>query len=52
LDRVHLTVSGKEWLENRLEELAELFAVAIGGFSVIDSHLHAGKTQNRLNPRR
>ena len=30
----------KEWLENRLEELAEIFAVAVGGFSVMDNHLH------------
>ena len=26
----------KEWIENRLEELAEIFAVAVGGFSVLD----------------
>jgi hypothetical protein len=25
----------KEWRENRLEELGEIFAVAVGGFSVI-----------------
>ena len=30
----------KEWLENRLEELAGIFAVAVGGFSVMDNHLH------------
>jgi hypothetical protein len=30
----------KEWLENRLEELAEIFAVAVGGFAVMDNHLH------------
>ena len=30
----------KEWLENRLEELADVFAVAVGGFSVTDNHLH------------
>jgi REP element-mobilizing transposase RayT len=30
----------KEWIENRLEELAQIFAVAIGGFSVLDNHLH------------
>ena len=30
----------KDWLENRLEELAEIFAVAVGGFSVMDNHLH------------
>ena len=30
----------KEWLEKRLQELAEVFAVAVGGFSVMDNHLH------------
>jgi hypothetical protein len=30
----------KEWLEKRLQELAEIFAVAVGGFSVMDNHLH------------
>ena len=30
----------KEWIENRLEELADIFAVAVGGFSVLDNHLH------------
>jgi REP element-mobilizing transposase RayT len=30
----------EEWLENRLEELADIFAVAVGGFSVMDNHLH------------
>ena len=25
----------KEWIENRIKELAEIFAVGIGGFSVI-----------------
>ena len=30
----------KDWIENRLEELAEIFAVAVGGFSVMDNHLH------------
>ncbi len=30
----------KEWLENRLEKLAEIFAVAVGGFAVMDNHLH------------
>jgi hypothetical protein len=29
-----------EWIENRLEELAELFAIGVGGFSVMDNHLH------------
>jgi hypothetical protein len=29
-----------EWIENRLEELADIFAIGIGGFSVMDNHLH------------
>jgi Transposase IS200 like len=29
-----------EWLENRLEELAEIFAMAVGGFAVMNNHLH------------
>jgi putative transposase len=27
----------KQWLQNRLEELAEIFAVSVGGFSVFFS---------------
>ena len=30
----------KAWIENRLEELAQVFAIAVGGFSVMDNHLH------------
>jgi REP element-mobilizing transposase RayT len=30
----------REWIERRLEELAEIFAVSVGGFSVMDNHLH------------
>ena len=30
----------KQWLQNRLEELAEIFAVSVGGFSVMNNHLH------------
>ena len=30
----------KAWLEHRLQELAQCFAVAIGGFAVMDNHLH------------
>ena len=30
----------KQWIELRLQELAEIFAVAVGGFSVLDNHLH------------
>ena len=34
------TGSRKDWIEKRLEELAEIFAVSVGGFSVMDNHLH------------
>ncbi len=30
----------KEWIELRLKELGDIFAVAVGGFSVMDNHLH------------
>ncbi len=30
----------KIWLGNRLRELSEIFSVAVGGFSVMDNHLH------------
>jgi hypothetical protein len=30
----------KEWIENWLQELAGCFAVAVGGFSVMNNHLH------------
>ncbi|MFI5459918.1 MAG: hypothetical protein ACHRXM_31245 [Isosphaerales bacterium] len=30
----------KAWMENRIEELAQIFAVGVGGFSVMDNHLH------------
>jgi putative transposase len=30
----------KEWIESRIEELARIFAVGVGGFSVMDNHLH------------
>jgi hypothetical protein len=29
-----------EWIENQLEELAEVFAISVGGFSVMDNYLH------------
>jgi hypothetical protein len=28
------------WIENRLNELAQIFAVAVGGFAVMNNHLH------------
>ena len=30
----------KEWIKLRLRKLADIFAVAVGGFSVLDNHLH------------
>jgi hypothetical protein len=30
----------KLWIENRLRELAENFAIAVGGFAMMDNHLH------------
>jgi hypothetical protein len=30
----------REWLENRLEQLADIFAAAVGGFSMMENHLH------------
>ena len=29
-----------QWIENRLEELAGIFAVSVAGFAVLDNHLH------------
>jgi len=30
----------KVWIDSRLRELAEIFSIAVGGFSVMDNHLH------------
>jgi hypothetical protein len=30
----------KAWLQNRLEELSRVFAIAVAGFSILDNHLH------------
>ncbi len=30
----------KEWIENRLEELSQIFAISVAGFTVLDNHLH------------
>jgi REP element-mobilizing transposase RayT len=30
----------KSWIEHRLEELAEIFSVAVAGFAILGSHLH------------
>jgi len=29
----------KDWIENRLKELDAIFAVSVGGFSIMDNHL-------------
>ena len=42
----------KGWIENRIEEVARIFAIAVGGFSVMDNHLHvllARSTPNVAN---
>jgi hypothetical protein len=36
-DQVH---NRKAWIENRLEELAQCFAVSVAGYSAMDNHLH------------
>ena len=30
----------KVWIETRLQELAEIFAISVAGFSILDNHLH------------
>jgi hypothetical protein len=30
----------RAWLEKRIEELGQIFALGVGGFSVMDNHLH------------
>ena len=30
----------KGWIEHRLQELAEIFAVAVAGFAILENHLH------------
>ena len=34
------TFDRKAWIENRIEELAQIFALAVGGFTVMTNHLH------------
>jgi len=31
---------GKQWIDDRLRELADIFAVSVGGFATLDNHLH------------
>ncbi len=37
----------KQWLEDRLRQLSAIFAISIGGYSVLDNHLHV---MSRLDP--
>jgi REP element-mobilizing transposase RayT len=30
----------RQWIENRTQELSGIFAISVGGFSVMDNHLH------------
>ena len=34
------TNNRKDWIDQRLKELDQIFAVSVGGFSVMDNHLH------------
>jgi hypothetical protein len=33
-------INRKAWVEERLRQLADIFGVAVGGFAVLDNHLH------------
>jgi hypothetical protein len=33
-------IDRKAWIEQRLQELAEIFAVSVAGFTILDNHLH------------
>jgi hypothetical protein len=34
------TQNRKSWIEHRLQELVDIFAISVGGFSVLDNHPH------------
>ena len=34
------TLDRKSWIERRLQELAQIFSVAVAGFAILDNHLH------------
>src|SRR4051812_8243425 len=34
------TSDRKQWIDDRLKELAGIFSVSVGGFAVMDNHLH------------
>src|SRR4029079_1642679 len=33
-------IDRKQWIDDRLQELSGIFAVSVGGFSVLDKHMH------------
>ena len=35
-----VTLDRKQWLEHRLEELAQVFSVSLAGFTVMDNHVN------------
>ena len=37
----------KDWIEKRLEELADIFAISVAGFSIMDNHLLCGAPHKR-----
>jgi hypothetical protein len=38
----------KVWIDNRLRELAEIFSIAVGGFSIMDNHRIGGHPRSRI----
>jgi len=34
------TLDRKSWIEHRLQELVQIFSVAVAGFAILDNHLH------------
>ena len=42
--------SRKDWIEQRLEELANIFAVSVGGFSITDKHRELGHPLQSWRP--
>ena len=42
-------VDRKQWIEDRLKKVNQLFAMEVGGFAVLDNHLHV---LVRLEPER
>ena len=42
----------KDWIDNRLKEHDRIFAISVGGFSIMDNYLHfLLRINNRAQPR-